>query len=457
MWEHFGSTTPGGTYIGAFTLTDGHIAPANTTFTHTIVDAAGAQLTAGMDIVKYRHKVVLTGDGTVTPHVYWVALEVPATTVTHTGEDNDWSDYVQSVNETLSLEDHFHALSVKMVPGGRSAAQTYAPLRYLPNLAGTMTIDGFARSFFYLYDPEYDEFEGTWRLSWLNCENRLRRLKHALISDRYVYDGMKHTDAVTHLFQVAGIAEADFTIGQDYTEARLPTAQDDEDPLFVFSNGTPAFDAITYICKVFSGWSLFVDGDGLFQYSDKWTVEQSSAFKFFPSRSPAWAEGAPETDRLIMEWAQEVDTTQYYNQIWVVGEDSQNNPLYAFWEDKDSWDAAKKPTLAQLTELKTWRGNREPLVYIDPALQTQYQVEWVGEILRKRHGYPQMRASMRALYDANVLPGHLINYTAGNEPGAWVDTYWRIESIETEIAGDASFAWYELLKTDTTQPIWNVG
>lgn len=410
-------------------LTEGEWLPTGTSVAHSIVDSAGAAFGGGADQTRYRDKLLLTAstDNKSTPQVYWSRVRVPPNHSTPADSSEDLSSYVQKVSERLALEDHAHEVTIELKPGVKYAWQQ------VPQAYGTLTIDGVARTAFYATDPELTQFETTYQLKWLQCQNRAKKLKQAIISDKDFYDGQLHTDAVKDLLGLAGVSSTSYTIADDPEQRRLPHTDEGEAPLFQFANGTTVFDAIKYICDTFSGWSLHIGGDGKFRYEDLRSTATSSHSFYDTSTGTA----ATDKSERKMEWTQRIDASQYYNQIWVIGEDEEGQVLVAYWEDPSGWTPTGDWPIATVDN---YIGERRKLLYIDPALVTMQDVEACLDILRKEHDWPILRGTLKAWYEPNLRPGQWV--MAGTDYDSSVA--WRIEGITTEVDPDAAFATYEL-------------
>lgn len=427
-------------YVGTPTLTEDAILPTGTALTHALTDADGSAFGGGADKTIYRNKLTLTAGGTGeirTPEVIWAALRIePIATPTGTTAV-DISDNVVRISETLSLENHLHTVALELKPG---TLETY---RTISNLRGRLVVANAERCTFYAKDPEYSIAEGYGQVKFLECENRLAKLKQAIISDKRAYDGMAHTDAVRDLLLLAGVDAADISIGTDPLGRTLPTPKEADTPLFCWTNGTTAFEAIKYICDVFSGWSLFMeattDDSWTFNYADKRYIGETLADlatgNLFESSRAEDTLGQWPNGNHIFAFAQKVDTTQYYNEIWVVGENEAGEVLTGFWQDATGWTTA--PTIGA-TETTQYVGERRKLIYIDPAMNSAAVVEDVLAILKYQHGKPKRTASFKSGYSPLLKPGDVVYLP---EPSA---AYWRIESITTEINRDSAFADYEV-------------
>lgn len=416
-------------FTGTPTLEDDWVTPSGCAVVHSLRDEDGAVFGAGADITVFRDRIAFSGNGTRTPHVFWSEVRTPIETDDQVTTDTDASAWVQSITEQLSLDDHGHNVSVRFKP---HVAELDSQHRFALNLYCVLTVNGQPRATFYAPRPRWREFERAGQLEWPDCENRLRKLKHVMISDARVYDGLEHTQVVQELLETAGVTSSAYAITVDPLGRTLPVAVEDEAPLYRFSNGTTVLEAIDHICKTFSGWHLYVDRSGTFIYDP--CDDTTPKATFIEGGSGANSSFFQALNRREMEWLTEVDESQCYNEIWVVGEDADENQLIGFWQ-QDTWTlSANYPT----DEPDQSLGERRVLIYVDPALNTQDAVEKTLEILKSLHGVPRYRATMRSGLDLTLLPGDYVtveSLQAGD---------WQIQGITTEITPDGAFADYTL-------------
>lgn len=422
-------------YTGTPTLelSKGEWLPTGTAVAHSVVDPDGVAFGGGADQCRYRDRLVLTAstDNKSTPQVYWSKVRVPPGYTTPTNSSEDLSVYVQRVSERLSLEDHSHEVSIELKPGEQ---WTWAPW---PQAYGTLAIDGVARTAFYASDPEYTEFEGTYQVKWLQCQNRMKKLKQCVISDKNFYDGQLHTDVVKQLLELAGVTSTDYYIADDPDQRRLQISEENEAPLYQFANGTTVYDVISYICEKHSGWSIHIGGDGTFRYEDLRTTQVATVTMADTSLA---IDGGTNKARRKMEFTQRIDASEYYNQIWAIGESVDEEPIVAYWEDQSGWDWSKIIPEAITGPIFNYVGERRKLIYIDPGLQSVQAVEDQRDLLVSLHDWPVLRATLRSYYDPNLRPGQWIKVN----PAGGIVANWRIEAISTDIDPDFAFATYEL-------------
>jgi len=419
-------------------LAEDKLLPTGTTITHAVVDEDGDAFAEGADRSTYRDKLTLTAGGTGnirTPEVIWASIRIEPVAEASGTAEGEISDYVARISETLALEDSLHTVTLELKPG---ALDTY---RTISNLQGRLVVANAERCTFYARDPEYSIVDGHGQVKFLACENRLAKLKQAIISDKMVYDGMLHTDVVRDLLHCAGVPDAEILIDEDPLGLRLPQPAEADAPLWCWADGTTVFEAIKHICGMFSGWSLFMqtitDDSWTFCYSDKRYKGQTLADlaltnQFIAARADDLDAGH---SRQLYAFTQKIDTSQYYNEIWVVGENEAGDIIVSFWEDANGWT---NPPAIGATEITQYVGERRKLIVIDPGFNTQAAVEDVLDLLVDAHGTPKRTVSFKSGYDPLMRPGDVVYVP---EPSA---AYWRVESITTDITPDAAFADYEV-------------
>lgn len=419
-------------FTGAPTLADDWIAPAGCAVVHSIRDSDGNVFAGGAEITTFRDRIAFSGNGSRTPHVFWSELLTPVDTDDQVTTNIDAGAWVQAVEEQLSLDDHGHNVTVRFVPHINELDSQH---RFALNTYCKLTVNGKPRTTFYAPRPRWKEFERNNQLEWVDCENRLRKLKHVMLSDARVYDGIVHTQVVQDLLESAGVTSADYVITADPLGLELPIAVEDEAPLYRFANGTSVLEAIDHICKTFSGWHLYVDRSGVFRYDP--CSSTASKATFVEGGTGANQSFLQPPNRREMEWLTDVDESQCYNEIWVVGEDADENQLIGFWQ-QDTWTlSAAYPTDGPDLSL----GERRLLLYIDPALNTQDAVEATLEILKARHGEPRFTATMRSAMDDDLLPG---DYVTVESLQVVTTGEWQIQTISTTIDPDGAFSDYTL-------------
>jgi len=421
-------TENGEGYTDSPTLGQDWVNPSGCSVLHTIVDENGDAFGAGVDVTKFRDKIAFTGTGGRTPHVFWTEVRSAVATADQGASEIDAGTWVQSVEETLSLDDHGHEVTVHFKP---DVGELEGQHRWAMNLYCKMTTNGAPRSCFYARVPKWRQFERTDQLEWLNGPNRLAKLRRPMISDARVYDGIEHTTVVQELLETAGVVAADYSIDVDQLGRTLPEAVEDEAPLYRFANGTTVWEAIDHICKTFSGWHLWVDRSGVFHYGA--CDDDTSKATFLKGGSGSDNSFLQATNRVVMSYDTEVDDSQFYNQIWVVGEDEDGNVIVGFWQS-DTWAQAANNYPAGQPDCTV--GERRVLIYIDPALNTPTVVEATLDILKTNHGTPRYLATIRSGYDDDLLPGDYVTLDA---------MLWQIQTITTEITADGAFATYTLL------------
>lgn len=410
----------------------------------TMCDADGVALADAADKTTYRLKLVMTpGTGNNwSPHFFWAQVDVGEDVALNGALQAQEGSYVQKLSETLSLEDGSHNVTVEFRPleltdpGGLGS---YA-LKDCINAYCTLSIGGTARTTFYTADPDWRVFEKHGQLVWPNCQSRLQRLKHYMISDATAYDGMEHNLAVTSLLELTGLVVGDdFYCAADALPETsfLPIAPEDEDALFRYANGTTVYDAIKHICDKFSGWHLHTGSDGKVRYEP---LNSTTLQGTFSTTSTGVAE-----NRRIRSWQTRADSSQFYNQIWVVGEADNGDILVGFWQAPTSWEITTGYG-GTPGHPDAMVGEQRKLILIDPALNTQAHVDQALSVLQTRHGQPKLLATMTSGFDAALRPGQWIEADNAPESGlAGISmSNWKILSMTTEVTQDDANSTYEL-------------
>jgi hypothetical protein len=404
-----------------------------------VVKPNGDAFGAGDDLTHYAVFVQLAANAAATQSPQWYFCKVQTTPETDTTASipADVGNYVTKLTETLSLEDGQHDCTFEFQAQALVDPDTIGSIgrRHILNAYWQLWLDGTGRTAGYSADQDYtvDEQHGT--LIWPTCQNRLGRLKKFMLSDAYAYDGLAHEEAVELILQAVGFVAADYVCEVDETARYLPTAADDGEPLYRFANGTTAFEAIKHICDTFSGWHLCVNADFQFHYGPADSETIQATFVTTPSTTK------DNLTRQVLSWSTRVDTSQFYNQIWVVGEAENGDIFVRLWQRPVSWQIIA-PGMPPTPNAQI--GEQRKLIYIDPALNTATHCDNALAVLVAEHGQPRLTANMRSWFDNSLRPGiwvevyDLPDFTGGRPP-------WQVRSIATEITPDAAWATYELL------------
>lgn len=392
-----------------------------------LTDAAGNVYGEADEKTTYCVKVTLTAgnNGYSSPHLFFADTELTPSGEIETMTRVDKGPKLQSFTERASVEDGTHEIGLNFVPG-----QMYDENGWI-NRHGTLYVgsvgDATLRSHVYTGDPSYSISDNTGKLSFARATTRLDCLKRVLISDAKCFDRMKHTDAVKWALEYAGFGAEDYYLYPD--ERRLPTSTEDEDPLYRYKNGTTLFDMIRHIIETFSGWMLR-ERAGILRYEPKPAATTTGV--------PLFTFKDPDEKRRIMEYNLEVDTSQYYNQIWVVGENDRTKDLLVeFWQDVD---AMYHSTPTETVHFPTNVGEKRMLIYTDPALNSRKAVIQTKDIMVAEHGKPRCTVTMKSWYDETIFHGDMIAIELDG-PGTDPQPFF-IEQIETQVGQMEAFVTY---------------
>jgi hypothetical protein len=124
------------------------------------------------------------------------------------------------------------------------------------------------------------------------------------------------------------------------------------------------------------------------------------------------------------------------NEVWVIGFDDQENPIFSYYVDYDSQDS----TLAPAARPTNWVGERWPIIFIDPGLKTLADVQYVCSMFARL----TTLARERVEFDTQWVP------EATRHDWILVIGYghYQVESFEVEFAieSETSIAFGGLLR-----------
>jgi len=206
----------------------------------------------------------------------------------------------------------------------------------------TMQIDDKDFCVVYTLNPGYEWFttpsEGALELEW-ECGDGMVYLQKELCAKHPAYDGQLLSDCLTEFMSRIGFDASRVDIDTT-TGVYLPKKRGKEKAQFKPEDGTPAADfvkklkewfASTYTCRFgrtgkFEFKTIPLDGDGFEVPTIKRTYYMTH------DERPA------NTDHVIYRKPKvELCMDEFYNEIWVVGEDKRNNkPIVAVYQDLPS-------------------------------------------------------------------------------------------------------------------------
>ena len=209
-------------------------------------------------------------------------------------------------------------------------------------------IDGEDFVVLYTLNPSYNWFEtptqGALQLDW-ECGDGMVYLERELCARMPAYDGQLLSSALTEFMGRLGydasrldIDTTDGTIGGK--AIRLPRKRGKENYQFKPEDGTPAVDFIKQLKEWFGPTHTcrFVR-DGKFQFKyvpvNEYGVETPVVSRIYYPKSTYRPD--PDDHLIYRDAKVELMMNQFYNEIWVVGEDKRNKkPLVAVYQDLPS-------------------------------------------------------------------------------------------------------------------------
>ena len=261
--------------------------------------------------------------------------------------------------------------------------------------------------------------------------DRWRLLYDEIIVDPQDYGGKQLSDAITELLEWCGWEAADLDI--DECTVTLPDEKKGGRAKSRPPDGARVADVLQEWHRDYAAnWTMRISRDNKFQFKSPGSVTISRTF--YRSLS----EGATAYDAAHQEWEDEsgepedepqssdyqyavekqfrvvVNTRDFYNEIWVVGEDERTGkPLTALYIDPQSMN---DPTY------ENYVGQRKLALYVHPALNRQDKVDWVLAELVKFAGTLRKTATFKARFDPTLLPYDFIKIHGMSET-------WRLLSV----------------------------
>ncbi len=260
----------------------------------------------------------------------------------------------------------------------------------------------------------------------LSGYGRLKRLEHSLMSEKRSYSGMVHTAAVQQIMEDDGLVEGeDFVIDVDADGLTLPEQEGDEDDPMRPATGTTRREFIQQLCRSFTGWYLTEDNDGRLHYKN---LSSASVGTWYDQH-----DAAPDDAHRVFEFSDEATDDGLYNEVWVVGESSDERPIVGCWLNNASRTDEDDESFV---------GHQRILIYVDPALNTDIMVEQALDIITADVGIPNVRANLKTYYTPGTSPnvGDTITYNGED---------WIIESLRATIAENNELAQFGLRRRTT--------
>jgi len=272
-----------------------------------------------------------------------------------------------------------------------------APLLEANNNQPIILFEGFSE--------RMDFLDGTASNIKVNCVGLFKRLRHTLLSSAKDYDNVAHTTAVRDVLGIAGfVTGADTTLGTDFPEQEvwiyddgandpLPESGAGSEPAWRPRDGVSAEDFLQQILD-WNGWILFESAGSVYYCPDDYTVLQSVlGITAIPTISMVntqlspgggiTGQSTPNCDASMIA-ALDMSVTQNGDElvaddIWVVGMDSQGQPIVAHYEDTALIEDRTQPYYV---------GARWPFILQNASLCTQGAVTTVCERLASKLTVP---------------------------------------------------------------------
>lgn len=306
--------------------------------TETLVDPAG-----GTEFQDFKVEIVIAPYLNISPVIQDLMIDFEQDTDTVTADSTDISnDFLTLSGQCADDGNVRFSLRVRNQDG---VYDTIADrlMNYVD-----VDIDGEDFVTLYTMDQDYEWYktptEPALEIGW-ECVDGMAVLQRELVARHPAYDGMLLSDCLTEFMGRLGfdasrldIDATDGTIGGQ--EIRLPKKRGKEPYQFKPEDGTPACDFLKKLKEWFGPThTMRFTGDDIFQFKyipvDGDGIETPTIARTYYMLS----DDKPDPDDHVIYGSPKVNviTSEFYNEIWVVGEDKRNNqPLIALYHNKDS-------------------------------------------------------------------------------------------------------------------------
>lgn len=321
------------------------VVKSNGVETETLVDPSG-----GVEFKDFKVEVILTPTENVSPVINDLIVDYDGSTSTVADPTTDISNDVMDLSGQVS-DDGNVRFNMKI----RNPDATYNAMAERICNEVNVDIDGEDFAVLYTLNPQYDWFavpnKGALELEW-EMGDGMVYLQRELCARHPAYDGQLLSACLTEFMGRLGydasrldIDTTDGTIGG--RKITLPKKMGKDGYQFKPEDGTPAEDFIKKLKEWFgSTHTCRFSQDGKFEFKyipvDSTGMEIPTIARTYYSLS---TEKPTADDHVIYRDAKvELFMDNFYNEIWVVGEDKRNNkPLIAMYQDPASQSDKNSP------------------------------------------------------------------------------------------------------------------
>lgn len=406
----------------------------------SLLDEDDAVISSGDEIDTWKYKVTLqSSDGKDTPRVFRVEIDWQAELEAPAAASEDVSSDVVALSLNIGADSHGREGTLKLrnpnTPGD------YDDWLLEPRLRFDCDIHGEDLVTLYSDNPSFE----MWRIAtqpereipiieW-EVSDRWRLLYDEIIVDAEDYGGQQLSVAITNLLTWAGWESADLDI--DTCTVTLPDEKKGGRARNRPPDGARVADVLQQWHRDYAAnWTMRISRDNKFQFKEPGTVSIGRTFyrslsegsSIYDAAYQDWTDGgaAPEDEPQASDYAYAVEkgmkvtvnTRDFYNEIWVVGEDERTGkPITALHLDPQSMN---DPTY------ENYVGQRKLAIYVNPALNRQDKVDWVLAELVKFAGDLRKQVAFKARFDPTLLPNDYIKIHGMSET-------WRVLTVNPPI------------------------
>ncbi len=365
---------------------------------------------------KFKYEITLTGDGTRSPYINDIVLDYDADTEADDSESIDISANVLQFTENISSE--IGGYTSKLVIANKD--NIYGAIAERPLNEIAVSIQGAQRSVLYTKNIGYDYYmtptQPALKLEW-DCGDGFEYLKRELLVNHPPYDGQVLSDALKEFLSRIGYTSDRIDI-EDTPGIILPKKRGKSNYLFKPEDGTTAEAFLKKLAEWFGGidYVMRFDASGKLTFD---TVDDTVTMRTFYLNT----ETKPlESSLTINNIKVELMHDQFYNEIWVVGEDKvRDKPIFGVYQNLASQTDKNAPDYV----------GRRLLMVVLTRINKQSDLEKIVHHLENLYGKLRTRISFTTQYDKYLRENDFIKIDG-------VSHLWRITGMNTDITEETT-------------------
>ena len=376
--------------------------------TEALVDPVG-----GVEFQYFKVEVTMTPVGYVSPVINDIVVDYAGATAAVTGTVVDISDDVMELKGQLTDEGSKYNLKIRNQDG------KYNAIAERPMSEVDINIGGEDVAVVYTLNPSYDWLttptEGALTLNWETGDG-FEYLKRELCAKMPAYDGQLLSDCLTEFMGRLGYDASRLDI--DATpNIRLPKKRGKEPYQFKPEDGTPAYEFVQKLKEWFASTHKCRFGrGGKFEFKEVAEGLPTISRTYYPA-----SVYKPDPDDHVIYKGPQIELlmNEFYNEIWVVGEDKrQMKPLVSVYRDAASQTDKNSPNYV----------GRRLLMIVLTKCNTQGALDTICNRLSGFYGEWGIRVKFKTRLDPLLQKDDFVKIHGG---GAVV---WRVENIDHDVS-----------------------